>query len=223
MENSELVFVYGTLRRGGLNSYMMASADFVAEGRVEGRLYRLPRDPGLVWGRGRGWVKGDVFRVGPELMQVLDEFEGHSASGTRGGEFHRKRVPVELGKYFREETAEAWVYEWGGPVGKAKRISSGDWLDIGKQARFRWGTLLIFLSGLCLFVQFLTGFYEPAAGGWPRVTEEQIRQAVLHGTTFSGIFGAAMAEYRREVIHWSGRLATRCYAVAMIVWWVLMT
>ncbi len=128
--DAELVFVYGTLRRGGSNAFRMEGAEFVSAGEVEGRLYAISWYPGFVPGAGLGQVKGDVFRVAPEQMRALDEFEGLSAGEIEGSEYRRVKVPVLLDGVAWEESHRAWVYEWIGPVEEGRRIVSGDWLEV---------------------------------------------------------------------------------------------
>lgn len=121
----EMVFVYGTLRRGASNHFRMAGAEFVAAGSVRGRLYRIDWFPGLLLDGAAGLVHGEVFAVGPELLAELDRFEGVSADENEGGEYRRVRAQVSTGA---GETVSAWIWEWLGPVEEAGRITSGDWL-----------------------------------------------------------------------------------------------
>lgn len=123
----QLVFVYGTLRRGGSNAFRMDGAEFVSPGRIEGSLYKISWYPGLVPGEGAGWVKGDVFKVGPEELRALDEFEGLSAGEIQGSEYHRVKVPVWLDE--GSEPLLAWAYRWIGPIEEKNRVASGDWLE----------------------------------------------------------------------------------------------
>jgi len=123
----DLVFVYGTLRRGGSNSFRMDGANFVASGKVAGRLYAISWYPGLVLEQGPEGVEGDIFRVRPEQLAALDEFEGISANEIQGAEYRRVKTEVTTGN---DEVIVAWAYEWIGPVDDAKRIFSGDWLQV---------------------------------------------------------------------------------------------
>ncbi|MEO8614231.1 MAG: gamma-glutamylcyclotransferase family protein, partial [Luteolibacter sp.] len=43
-----MVFVYGTLRRGGSNHFRMDGAEFITAGRIAGRMYKIDWYPGLV-------------------------------------------------------------------------------------------------------------------------------------------------------------------------------
>jgi len=116
---SETVFVYGTLRRGASNHFRMAGAEFVAAATARGRLYRIDWYPGFVPDGGAGPVAGEVYRVFPELLRALDDFEG--------GEYHRLRLEVsclEVGM----PPLDAWIWVWAGAVCDSRLLPHGDWL-----------------------------------------------------------------------------------------------
>ena len=125
----ELVFVYGTLRRGGSNAFRMEGAEFVGEGFVRGELYAISWYPGLVLDDHGGEVKGDVFRVGSDLLRALDDFEGLSAGEIEGSEYRRLEARLFLDGVATGEIVRGWVYEWIGPVADEMRINSGDWME----------------------------------------------------------------------------------------------
>ncbi len=120
----ELVFVYGTLRRGGSNHFRMSGADFVAAGIVLGKIYKIDWYPGLVLGN-EGRVKGEVFSVDAAQLLELDAFEGLSAGEVEGSEYRRVKAEVFTpdGK-----TIGAWVWEWLGPFDETRLVAEGDWL-----------------------------------------------------------------------------------------------
>lgn len=121
VENCEMVFVYGTLRRGGSNHFRMAHARFVAEGAVRGKLYRIDWYPGFVADENAGLVKGEIFRADGATMAELDEFEG--------GEYRRVKIAVEVGEGIGAEAVlVAWIWEWLGEAREDRRIVSGDWI-----------------------------------------------------------------------------------------------
>ena len=73
-----LVFVYGTLRRGGRNDInrLQPAPDYVGMGEVHGVLYHLDWYPGLTLGGEEAvTVVGEVYRITPELEDVLDAIE----------------------------------------------------------------------------------------------------------------------------------------------------
>lgn len=143
---SELVFVYGTLRRGASNAHRMEGAEFVARGEVAGSLHRISWYPGLVLSLRGGRVTGDLFRVDAELLRKLDEYEGLPAGEVAGSEYRRvKTVVLDLDGSGR--SWEAWVWEWIGPVEPGMLVKSGDWLDVERPRQPPWFTAI---AGACL-------------------------------------------------------------------------
>ena len=121
----ELVFVYGTLRRGGSNHFRMDGADFIRAGSVCGRIYRFDWYPGLVLAEDAGEIIGELYSVGAGLLAELDCFEGLSAGEIEGSEYRRTRIMVAGSA----NPVAAWIWEWLGPVDESRRIASGDWLE----------------------------------------------------------------------------------------------
>jgi gamma-glutamylcyclotransferase (GGCT)/AIG2-like uncharacterized protein YtfP len=75
------IFVYGTLRRGGVNDInrLSPSPRFMGIAQVAGRLVSLGDYPGIQLGKG-GYVVGEVYAISAELEMVLDHIEGLSAN-----------------------------------------------------------------------------------------------------------------------------------------------
>lgn len=122
---SQLVFVYGTLRRGGSNHFRMAGGVFVSSGTITGRMYRIDWYPGLVLDGGGEEIHGEVYSVDPELLSSLDVFEGLSAGEIEGSEYRRVETTVVCQD---SQTLSVWVWEWLGIVDDSQRLSDGDWL-----------------------------------------------------------------------------------------------
>jgi gamma-glutamylcyclotransferase (GGCT)/AIG2-like uncharacterized protein YtfP len=122
----ELVFVYGTLRRGGSNHHRMSGADFMSEGVVRGNIYHIAWYPGLVLGD-EGDVHGEVYSVDAGQLLELDAFEGLSAGEIEGTEYRRVKTVV-----FKPDgsTLPAWAWEWIGLIDPSRWIQTGDWLSI---------------------------------------------------------------------------------------------
>ncbi|WP_307635499.1 gamma-glutamylcyclotransferase family protein [Variovorax boronicumulans] len=118
------VLVYGTLRRGGRNDiarYRPAPV-FVGEAVIAGTLYDLGAYPGVVLG-GAEHVKGEVYRIAPEVERELDRLE--EVADDDSGEYIRRRVRVAVGT----QSIDCLVYEIH-PTRIAGRhvIDSGDWI-----------------------------------------------------------------------------------------------
>lgn len=129
--NKHLVFVYGTLRRGGAGtmSLRFPNSTFIADAKVSGSLYDLGAYPGLLLDESNSLVIGEVYEVDDELLNKLDEFEASS-------NYLRKQVEISLDTHRRI----GWVYvpEYDTEFYSHQRlITSGDWLEYA-QTKTDW-------------------------------------------------------------------------------------
>jgi gamma-glutamylcyclotransferase (GGCT)/AIG2-like uncharacterized protein YtfP len=127
---AELVFFYGTLmagfdrrRRAGIDSKLT----YVGRGSIQGALFDLgiypaavPAPDGSIW--------GEVYEVSdpPAVLAALDEIEGYSEGHPDRSLYTRSRTDVLLPDGTH---AQAWVYFYNAPLGRAPRIASGDYLE----------------------------------------------------------------------------------------------
>ena len=111
------LFVYGTLRSGGVAAWLLRGCRLVGPGAVAGTLYDLGAYPALVLGEDSR-VEGEVWRCPPGLLVRLDEYEG-----------------VAEGLFGRTEVEAAGVRCWtyvAGPLllpglAPQRRIAAGCW------------------------------------------------------------------------------------------------
>lgn len=106
-----ILFVYGTLKRGGRNFFRMAGQEFVAEVTTAPR-YRvidLGAHPGLVHDDATGLaIRGELFAVDARGLAELDAFEEVP------GPFVRERIEVP-------GYAEVWAYYMNTPAPEGAR------------------------------------------------------------------------------------------------------
>jgi len=117
-----LVFVYGTLRRGGrLHGYHMRAAEFVGRGRVYGfGMYDLGSYPAAVpTTNATSTLVGEVYEVDAEGLAALDQVEGVPRF------YGRSTVTVVLDN---GETCDAEVYSMPRPPRDSTRVAGGDWI-----------------------------------------------------------------------------------------------
>ena len=122
--NKHLVFVYGTLRRGGARamSIRFPNSQFIADAKVSGSLYDLGAYPGLVLNDSNSLVVGEVYEVDDELLKELDDFEVSSS-------YRRKQVEISLDTQRRI----CWTYEPNPDFYSFRTlITSGDWIEYAK-------------------------------------------------------------------------------------------
>lgn len=127
---ADLVFFYGTLmagfdrrRRAGIDQNLT----YVGRGSIPGALFDLGIYPAAVPApEGRVW--GEVYEAGePEaVLAALDEIEGFRPDNPDGSLYLRQQAEVTLPDGTR---AQAWVYFYNAPLGRASRIPSGDYLE----------------------------------------------------------------------------------------------
>jgi gamma-glutamylaminecyclotransferase len=113
-----LIFVYGTLKRGGANHHFISGqalvgAAWTAPGFV---LYDLAGYPGMVAESGNPeGVTGEVWSVDDECLANLDLLEG-----TADGLYRREGVPLR--PPFARNRVEAYIYLQG--VDGRRRVGS---------------------------------------------------------------------------------------------------
>jgi gamma-glutamylcyclotransferase (GGCT)/AIG2-like uncharacterized protein YtfP len=98
---STYVFVYGTLRRGEINDLARAAAraglpipEYVGVASVAGRLYDFGDWPGLLPDPAGAAVTGDVYRIDPALLPVMDAIEEYEPQ--RSSCFVRRQVRLSV-------------------------------------------------------------------------------------------------------------------------------
>jgi gamma-glutamylcyclotransferase (GGCT)/AIG2-like uncharacterized protein YtfP len=127
---SELVFFYGTLmagfdrrRRAGIDDKLR----YIGRGSIQGALFDLGIYPAAVPATdGRVW--GEVYEMSDTapVLAALDDIEGYRHDDPDRSLYMRKQVEVALPD---GTLAQAWVYFYNAPLGRAQPIASGDYLE----------------------------------------------------------------------------------------------
>jgi gamma-glutamylcyclotransferase (GGCT)/AIG2-like uncharacterized protein YtfP len=125
-----LVFFYGTLmagfdrrRRAGIDSKLT----YVGRGVIRAALFDLGLYPAAVPAPD-GHVWGEVYEMADPgtVLAALDDIEGYSPGDPDRSLYVRQETQVVLPD---GTLATAWVYFYNAPLGRAPRISSGDYLE----------------------------------------------------------------------------------------------
>lgn len=101
-----LVFVYGTLKKGGSNHHCLMGQKFLGVARTTPglRLYDLGGHPGMVpLAEDTAGVIGEVWEVDAKSLAQLDALEG-TAEGIY------QRVPAKLQPPFADQPIETYQY-----------------------------------------------------------------------------------------------------------------
>lgn len=119
---SSLLFVYGTLKRGGKLHYALAGdARFLGQAKIHGELFHIKGElwPGAFPTLSRSHIHGELYKLAKplETLKKLDRIEGR-----RGGLFTRELVNAWKGN----DKVKAWVYFCDLEEKKGSRIVSGN-------------------------------------------------------------------------------------------------
>jgi gamma-glutamylcyclotransferase (GGCT)/AIG2-like uncharacterized protein YtfP len=101
-----LIFVYGTLKRGGSNHHYLTGQKFLGAARTPPgfRLYDLGGYPGMIpQFDDRDGVTGEVWSVDAACLAQLDLLEGLAEGLYR-------RVPAKLLPPFADQPSETYLY-----------------------------------------------------------------------------------------------------------------
>ena len=127
---ADLVFFYGTLM-AGFDRRRQAGIDdklaYVGRGSIKAALFDLGLYPAAVPAPDRV-VRGEVYEVtDPDaVLPALDAIEGYTPPQPDTSLYLRARVDVTLQD---GAVRQAWVYFYNAPLGRARRIPSGDYLE----------------------------------------------------------------------------------------------
>jgi len=128
-DHPSLLFVYGTLRRGGESHHLLEQlgAVYVGKGSVAGELLDLGAFPGALKSeQPSDSVVGEVYRLRavPRALKVLDQYEGVGPGAPITSLYRREitRVTLEKGEHL-----SAWIYWLNHSPRHKRRIASGDY------------------------------------------------------------------------------------------------
>lgn len=130
--NTDLLFVYGTLRRASpseMNEVLRQNAEFLSTGCFQGILYQVDGYPGAVPSADRNdRVVGELYRLRQpsEILARLDAYEECGPEFPPPTEFVRRQAMITTNS---GREIEAWIYLYNRPTAGLCRIESGDFLE----------------------------------------------------------------------------------------------
>ena len=119
-----LLFVYGTLRRGGINEITKShpGAVFVGASSVRGLLRDMGGYPAIILDDAAGRIAGEVFEVDDAALASLDRFEA-------ADDYHREQIDVSL----NGAASRCWIYRPEPELCAGKpTVERGDWIEYSK-------------------------------------------------------------------------------------------
>ena len=110
LEMCNNVFVYGTLKRGFGNSFLLRDSCFVSEAETVDK-YALYENgiPFVIKHKNDTRIKGELYRVSNKTLLNLDILEGHPVA--------YKRELIEVITIKSKHVIKAWLYFYPKPIG----------------------------------------------------------------------------------------------------------
>lgn len=130
---SDLLFVYGTLRKGNQNAmakYLGENAEFITEGWFQGRMFHITYYPGVVTSESDSdRVYGEIYRLHDPvtMLKVLDDYEECAQQHIQPAEYKRSYVSITGINGKRYDTVWIYLYQWS--VEDKAQIKSGDFMQ----------------------------------------------------------------------------------------------
>lgn len=122
------VFVYGTLRKGGVREMplLFPRMAFLGFGRTRGYMYDFGAYPGILLDASGPAIIGEVYEADDAVLARLDAIEEFVPGNPAGSYYLRVPVTVRMADG-AEQTC--WIYEFN-PAFFAERvpIATGDWI-----------------------------------------------------------------------------------------------
>lgn len=127
--NCDLLFVYGTLRRGFARHSVLqrVHARYVGRGTTQGELYDLGEFPGAQKSQSASTrIIGEIYQLPnpARALRVLDEIEGFRPRDPASSLFRRDTAAILLEN---DKQLTAWVYWLNREPWPTSRILSGDY------------------------------------------------------------------------------------------------
>lgn len=111
--DKDLIFVYGTLKQGWGNHYILKDQEYKGHAITlpDFQMYYLGGFPGVVEGEER--ITGEVYAVDQKALASCDCLEGHPSF------YKREQISVILDD---DEIVEAWIYIYQGSTENLKKV-----------------------------------------------------------------------------------------------------
>ena len=127
---TNLVFFYGTLMSGfKRRGRALIDPKLTAQGRgsIPAALFDIGIYPAAI-PASDSRVRGEIYSMldGPSVLAALDEIEGFRPGRPDESLYTRVETTVTFDD---GHVADAWVYFYNAPLGRAPRIESGDYLE----------------------------------------------------------------------------------------------
>lgn len=130
---ARVLFVYGTLRNGGVYHHVLGTSKYLGTAEADGRMYSLGRFPAAQFypgDDGSDRITGELYDVSIETLDKVDSLEGFFENRPEISLYVRRKIPL------RGVDRRVWAYEFRSELeGRVPRIPHGDWIRFLREGR----------------------------------------------------------------------------------------
>ncbi|WP_413381137.1 gamma-glutamylcyclotransferase [Alkalihalobacillus sp. 1P02AB] len=128
MEEKHLLFVYGTLRKGGTNDFYLKNAKCLENNvSVQGELYDSGLGYPILYLESNRITYGDLYEINEQQLFEIDRLEDYQ-QGRLNNEYERVETLLLNTEYYVNISVLVYIAGKSFQKQKLPLISSGDWL-----------------------------------------------------------------------------------------------
>lgn len=128
MKSTDVIFVYGTLRRNsasGAHHSLLHNAIYLGSATLQAKLFRVSYYPAAVLTCENFHVSGEIYELADQQqLHLLDEYEECPQPWHTQQEYRREIVSVAMQE--NNKSLNAWTYLYNHHVHNLEQIMSGD-------------------------------------------------------------------------------------------------
>lgn len=121
-KENKLVAVYGSLRKGMHNHYILEKSEYIGSFNSElmFTMYNVNDRYPAVINEGSNSIVMEVFSASKEVQKKLDYLEGYSPNFKKSDNYYNKEI-------IETPYGKAFIYFFNNDYSKLEKIESGDW------------------------------------------------------------------------------------------------
>lgn len=121
-KENKLVAVYGSLRQGMHNHYVLERSEYIGSFNSEPMftMYNVNDRYPAVINEGSNSIVMEVFSASKEVQKKLDYLEGYSPNFEKSDNYYNKEI-------IETPYGKAFIYFFNNDYSKLEKIESGDW------------------------------------------------------------------------------------------------
>ena len=117
------LFVYGTLKKGYHNNYLLKNSEYMGKAITTGKMYNVGKFPAVT--SGKDIIKGELYKIDQFTLNNIDYLEGYNKDNIIESLYIRKEISV----IHNRKIIKAYGYIWNSSITGLTYISNGIFLN----------------------------------------------------------------------------------------------